>query len=163
MLAVFASVVLSACGGDAACRLIGERCVESVDGGVSAACRCLEGACTQRRADGPTRGTSCRFAQDCRVDRAAGVCTTDGGVSAWPPPTEGLACGCLRNECHAVWIEPVSCSADVDCALSETPVPRAVAAKKGAKKKPFRPCVDGERTAVCDVKARRCTIVSYRC
>jgi hypothetical protein len=152
-----------ACTTDADCRSTGGRCSVDADGGIDATCRCVSGACARRTAPGPTAGTSCRFPMDCRVDLASGTCTTDGGVSAWPPPAEGPACGCVAGQCHVTWIEPVACRTNADCGIELLPVPRPVKASRVKRGRPFRPCIDGERQPVCDTEARRCVMRTYKC
>lgn len=112
--------------------------------------------------NGPTIGTHCSGPDDCKVDVASGTCTTDGGVSSWPAPKEGPACGCVKNVCHFIVIEKVACRVDADCALATEPVLHAIPARPGKKKsKPFRPCKDGERQAVCSESV--CTVRSWKC
>ena len=112
--------------------------------------------------NGPTIGTRCSGAEDCKVDLASGTCTTDGGVSSWPAPKEGPACGCVKNVCRDLFIEKVSCRVDADCAIATEPVLHAIPAAPTKKKsKPFRPCKDGERQAVCTDSV--CTIRKWKC
>jgi hypothetical protein len=112
--------------------------------------------------NGPTIGTRCSGPDDCKVDLASGTCTTDGGVSSWPAPKEGPACGCVKNVCRDLFIEKVSCRVDADCAIATEPVLHAIPAVPTKKKsKPFRPCKDGERQAVCTDSV--CTIRKWKC
>lgn len=114
--------------------------------------------------DGPVAGTSCKGGpDDCKVLDGT-TCTTDGGVSSWPAPKEGPACGCVKGVCHYLWIEPVTCAKDFDCALSTEPVLHAIKAKPSKKKpRPFRPCKDGEREAICDPATKTCAVRVWKC
>lgn len=115
-----------------------------------------------RGVDGPTAGTRCSGPDDCKVDVASGTCSIDGGVSSWPAPSQGGACGCVKNVCHSLWIEPVSCQTNADCAVATEPVvhpTRAAPTKK--KPRPFRPCKDGEREPACIDAV--CTIRKWKC
>lgn len=115
-----------------------------------------------RGTDGPVAGTSCAAPTDCKVLEAS--CSTDGGVLSWPAPKQGAACGCVKGVCHYLWIEPVACTKDSDCALSTEPVLHAIKAKPSKKKpRPFRPCKDGERQAVCDEVTKTCAVRSWKC
>lgn len=111
--------------------------------------------------NGPVAGTTCKGPDDCKVLDGT-TCTTDGGVSSWPAPKEGPACGCVNGTCHYVWIAPVACVKDADCALVTEPVLHAVKAKK-KRLRPFRPCKDGERDAVCDQAAKVCVVRGWKC
>lgn len=121
-----------------------------------------DGGSLARGVDGPVTGTQCFGPDDCLLDGT--TCSTDAGVSTWPAPKEGPACGCVAKVCHYVFIEPVSCARDADCALSTEPVLHPVkAAPAKQKAKPFRPCKDGERQAICDAATKRCTIRTWKC
>jgi len=120
------------------------------DGGVS------------RGVNGPVAGTHCTTRDDCKLSGL--TCSTDQGTSTWPTPEEGGACGCVKNVCHYVWIEPIACSRDSDCALATEPVVHPVRAPPSKKKaKPFRPCKDGEREPICDPTSRRCVVRGWKC
>lgn len=113
--------------------------------------------------NGPVAGTSCKGPDDCRVLDGR-TCSTDGGVSSWPAPKEGPACGCVKNVCHYLWIEPVACRKANDCAVELVPVLHAVKARPTKKKRrPFRPCEDGEHDAVCDLTTKTCSVRSWDC
>ncbi|MBL8922297.1 MAG: hypothetical protein JNJ54_25830 [Myxococcaceae bacterium] len=114
-----------------------------------------------RGANGPVAGTSCTGPDDCKVLDGT-TCSTDGGVSSWPAPKTGPACGCVRGVCHYVWIEPVACTKNSDCALATEPVLYPVKATK-KRLRPFRPCKDGEHEAVCDRRTKTCLIRGWEC
>ncbi|MBM4776674.1 MAG: hypothetical protein GQE15_03135 [Archangiaceae bacterium] len=115
-----------------------------------------------RGTDGPVAGTTCSGPDACKV--LEGSCSTDGGVSSWPAPKQGPACGCVKGVCQYLWIEPVACTRDAECALSTEPVLHAIKAAPSKKKqRPFRPCKDGERQAVCDEATKTCAVRSWKC
>jgi len=123
---------------------------------------CDGGPCQQRGVNGPVAGTRCVGPDDCKVDLTNATCTTDGGASSWPAPARGPACGCVKGACAYLRIEPVSCRVDADCALATEPVLHVIAAPPSKKKpRPFRPCKDGERQAVC--VNQRCAIRAWSC
>ena len=97
------------------------------------------------------------------MDAAAGTCVPGDDPDPQTPGLPGPRCRCDSQEprrCHYGWIEPVACSSDADCWVSDDGF-NPIARPKKLRGKRFRPCKDGERAPVCSDGT--CSVVGYTC
>jgi len=98
------------------------------------------------------------------MDTAAGTCVPGDDPDPRPPGLPGPRCYCDSREprrCHYGWVEPIQCSSDSDCWVSDEGFTHPIARPRKLRRKHFRPCKDGEHAPVC--REGTCVVVGYTC
>jgi hypothetical protein len=98
------------------------------------------------------------------MDVAAGTCTPGADPDTVRPGEPGPHCRCDGHEprrCHYVWVDPVPCTSDADCWVSQKGFSHAIARPKKLRGKRFRPCKDGEEAPAC--QSGSCVLRGYTC
>jgi hypothetical protein len=107
----------------------------------------------------------------CVVDPAAAICyvveNPDGYNMQGPLDEEGPYCTCDKKagRCAFQWSERVPCQSFRECSWEHKPRLRPVPAKK-PRKRPVRPCKDGEVDSICKEGAdgkKSCRVVGWPC
>jgi hypothetical protein len=130
-------------------------------------CVCFDRRCAYRPAASRSPvsvDAACTSPPDCILDAASGTCTPGSDPDTGHIGEPGPHCRCDRREprrCHYVWIDPVPCSSDDDCWVSNDGFTHPIARPKKLRGRRFRPCKDGEEAPVC--RAGSCTVQGYTC
>jgi hypothetical protein len=136
-------------------------------------CECVARQCTLRptAAPAPASETGCTHDLECAVDPATATCypvaNPDRHRLQGPLDQEGPYCTCdvASKQCRFQWAARVPCESFRECGWEHEPRLRPVPAAK-PRKKPVRPCKDGEVDSVCKDPgdgAKACTIVGWSC
>lgn len=157
------------CGWDDPCmptRCVGAKHVPSSLGCEETApepgdCLCWEGHCALRPS-APNPELECK--SPCGLDQGAGRCTVGVRTKANKRLRDtGPFCHCdwKTSQCVFEWVEPVSCTQDTDCWVSDGSPSHPIRRPKKLRTRRFKPCRDGELAPVC--RDGSCSLAAYSC
>jgi hypothetical protein len=128
-------------------------------------CLCVDSMCTLKPKDpkvGESKTAGCATDADCAVDVPTATCHVKGTTLIGPIRREGPVCTCdaKSRKCQFQWSGPVPCKSFKECSYSRYPRLRPIPAKP-LRRRPVRPCRDGEVDSVC--RSGFCEVVSWSC